>query len=775
MLFARSGAEVIKVERPSREAPEPALDVYLNGGKRRLALDRSEPDDLARIALLAASCDVFMTDAPAAEVLDLHLLDLGGDEGPRVRTSITPFGLSGPYRGWEATASTLLALSGHTHLIGDPGRTPLSLPGNYPHYHGGLFAFVSTMAAYLQVPATGGARIEVSELEALAGLHQGTDVMWTMGATVRSRHGNRWENIEPNGLFQCSDGWVGLMIGERYWESFALMIGRPDLVSDPRFSTNAARLTRRDEVQAILAEALAAWSKQRIFREGQEIWRIPAGCVMNMKEVLEDRHLQERAFWDALRDPLSQRDLRVPGLPFRIAVDDAPGEPGTGPFGPDTRDVPAESRKIASSSHLGARNDGPPGRQPLRGVRILDLTRVWAGPLAARILADLGADVIKVEALTGRGPAVMPRGARGNYPGAEPGERPWNRQGLFNKLSRNKRSVAIDLKTARGHELFLSLVARSDVVMENFSARAMPGLRLGYHALRETNERIIYLAMSAYGARGPYRDYIGLGPSIEPLTGLNALLGYSDAEPRATSLALTDAMAGTLGAAAIMMALERRERTGQGTFLDFSEQEGGVTFIGEYLIDYQLTGCEPGVLGNAHNRFAPHGVYRCKGDDEWIAIAARDQNDWQALGAIADRGWQGDPRFATLESRRLHREVLDAAIESWTSARDKTELMHALQQAKVPAGAVLSAPEWLSDHHLVARGYFAELEHPDAGRHRTDGSAVLMNGARGYESWFPAPGLGQHNFEVLEGLLGLSREEVLALHEGGVIADRPPN
>ena len=776
-LLGRWGADVVKVESPGRASPVEALDRYLNGGKRRVVLDRATPEDRGRLERLVVQSDVLVTDLAPAEIDALKLLDPGGAGAPRVRTSITPFGLSGPYRDWEATASTLLALGGYTWLSGDAGTTPLTVPGNYAYYQAGNYAYVATLAAHLRAlrePQAQPVTVEVSVLESLAALHQFTFVMYTYSGRVRSRHGNRWENLHPTNLLPCADGWFAVNVLPQFWEPFTLMLGRPDIATDPRFATNPDRMEHADELDEIIVEAMADRPMERVLREAQETWRVPVGYVASMRHVLDDPHLRERRFWR----PAAAGALRTAGSPFRFAGDELPNEAAPAPPGAHSDRVLAalEPRGRAREPRLGAgqATSTPAAHRLLEGVRVVDLTRIWSGPLATRILGDLGAEVIKIEAHHGRGPAVPPAGPGGIYPGGEPGERPWNRQGLFNKLNRNKLSVALDLKHERGRELFLRLVAKSDIVIENFSARAMPALDLGYDRLREANEQIIYLAMPAFGLDGPYRDYVGLGPSIEPLIGLQALMGYSESEPRVTSLAITDAISGTTAAVAALTALERRARTGEGAFIDFSQEEAGIAFLGEHLIEYQLEGHEPERWANAHPRFAPHGVYRCRGHDHWIAIAATTEEQWLSLCDVAGRGWADDARFGSLVSRRDHRAALDEAIESWTVGHDKFELMQRLQSARIPAGAVLSAPEVLADPHLDERGFFVELEESDAGRQRYDGSPLLIDGERGHAEWAPSPRLGEHHTTVLGGLLGLSDGEISELYEHGVTADRPP-
>ncbi len=763
-LFARWGAEVVKVESPHRDPVREADDLYLNGGKRRLVLDRATPEGRARLDELLGDADIFLTDIAATEVLAMRLLEPAREGDPLVRMSITPFGLDGPYRDYEATEATLLAIGGYTYLSGDPGRMPLTFPGRYPYYQAGNFAYIAALASYLH-RTSGGAPdpIEVSVLEVVASLHQFTDVLLTHQDTVRSRHGNRWQNLCPTTMVPVADGHVALNVIVSFWESFTHMLGRPELADDPAWATDGERMKRYDEMDAMMAEAFGDWTRERFLREGQEVWRVPVGTVLTLPEMIEDPHLAARGYWR----PIEGTPLRTAGSPFRFV-----GEPPPVERAPE---APVSSLDLAPRTPPRAGGlAGRTGRRPLEGLRVADLTRIWSGPLATRILGDLGADVVKIEAPTGRGAAVVARGSPGYWADDDPGDHPWNRNGLNNKLNRNKRSLAVDLKAEAGRAAVLRLVAESDVVIENFSARAMPSLGLGYDALREVNPRVIYIAMPAFGLEGPYRDYVGLGPSIEPLTGTTALMGYGPDEPRMSVQAITDAMSGTAAAAAVVTALERRARTGKGAFIELSQHEAGITYIGEQCIEYQLTGDVPIRAGNAHPRMSPHGVYRCAGDDEWIAIAVRTDDEWRALCRMAGEGWDALAEFATLEARLANREALDAIVEAWTSARPKARLLADLQEAGIAAGAVQSAPEWHNDPHLVARDYFFTTDEIDTGTRRYDGAPFRFAGERGYESWRRSPGLGEHNREVLEGIAGLDASEVDALEAARIIVDRPP-
>ena len=774
-LFARWGAEVIRVESPDRAPPTEALDRYLNGGKRRVALDYRDAEQRETLDRLAATCDVMITDASAHDVERFDLMQLGAASGHIVRTSITPFGLSGPYRDWQATASTLLALGGYTWLHGDIGRTPLTMPGNYPYYQTGSYAYVAALSSQLRAranPDAGPTNIEVSVLEALGSLHQFTFETFTYGGRIRSRHGNRWENLHPTTLLPCADGWWSVNVLDQFWEPFAMMIDRPDVINDPRFATNADRLLHADELDEIIIEAVRDWPMKRVLKDGQETWRVPVGYMMSTQDALDDPHMNERGFWRSADD-----GPRTAGSPFLFIGEEPPAERAPSAIGAHTAEVLSElpdapAGTSTAAAPAAALTSG--AMRPLEGVRVVDLTRIWSGPLGARMLGDLGAEVVKIEAHTNRGPAVVPGVRAGLFPDGDPGERPWNRSGMINERNRNKQSVALDLKSERGRELFLQLVAEADIVIENFSARAMPSLGLGYEQLRTVNDGIIYVAMPAFGLTGPYRDYVGLGPSIEPLIGLTALMGYSEDEPRVTAKALTDAISGVVAASAAVTALDRREQTGQGAFIDLSQHEAGVTMLGEYFIDRQVSGVEPPREGNWHPEATPHGVFRCAGDDDWIALSVGSEAQWLALAESAGAAWPSDARFATAEARREHRAALNETIERWTATRDKFELMRTLQAAGIAAGVVHTAPEVLADPHLDDRGYWVHLDDVDAGRQRYDGSPLIFNGERGYDGWAPAPTLGGQNESVLRDLLGVDADDFAALHEQGVIADRPP-
>ncbi|MEM9622825.1 MAG: CoA transferase [Pseudomonadota bacterium] len=402
---------------------------------------------------------------------------------------------------------------------------------------------------------------------------------------------------------------------------------------------------------------------------------------------------------------------------------------------------------------------------PLNGVRILDLTHVWAGPLAVRMLADLGAEVVRVEAPTSRGPRVFPSAPIGGWLSGSVSDEPWNDSALFVKLARNRRSLALDLKTDQGRAVFLRLVTQADVLVENFSARAMPSLGLDSATLQRANPQLIYLCMPGYGASGPLKDRVAFGPTVEVMCGFTNMMGYGPDEPRNTAMALMDPVAAANSTAAVLTALRQRQQQGNGMRVEMSLHEGGVSYNGPWLIDHQL-GQAPTCMGNRHPQMAPHGVYRCVGEDEWLALACADDRQWQDLCRLLP----GLDASLDLRARQQQQDDIDLQISAWTSQRSKHAAAELLQQHGVPAGAVNNVPDMVDDPQVQAREFFVRYERYDR---PMPGNPIHMPGLDSSQ-WSPCPRLGEHNAEVLGDWLGLSDAEIAGLQADGVIVDKPP-
>ncbi len=412
----------------------------------------------------------------------------------------------------------------------------------------------------------------------------------------------------------------------------------------------------------------------------------------------------------------------------------------------------------------------------LQGVRIIDLTRVWAGPHATRMLADMGAEVIHVTSRKLVGALTVTRETArilGIYPHDEPGERHWNRNSQTNDLARNKYDITLELDTSEGLSLLKRLIAISDVVIENYSPRVMPKFGLDYPHLRALNPKIILCSMPGYGSQGPYRGFISYGTNVDPAAGLASLMGYPGELPHMSGNAYPDPVAGLFAVGTILTALYHQRRTGQGQYIDLSQAEATTALLGEFSLGVQLNGEMPPRRGNRHPHQAPHGCYPCRGEDKWVAIAVGRDDEWRAFQRVQGHAaWCDDPRFATLQGRLQYHDELDRHITAWTKGQDAYQVMHTLQRAGVPAGVVVNAEELVNEPQLQARDFFWEIDHPEAGRLRYAGQPVRMSETPP-QCYRPAPCLGQHNDQVLGGLLGLSAAELADLRDKGVIGDQP--
>ena len=410
----------------------------------------------------------------------------------------------------------------------------------------------------------------------------------------------------------------------------------------------------------------------------------------------------------------------------------------------------------------------------LAGCRVIDLGSAWAAPMAAHLLADMGAEVIKVESRAKMDGMRLGRPMVGeDAAGGDEGRWP-ELQPVFHGLNRNKQSVTLNLKEPEGIDLLRGLIARSDVVIDNFSPGVMDRLGLDYAALRRLRPDIVVVAMPAAGNSGPLRDVIAYAPIVLALSGLMSLVGYEDgALVGELQSAWSDAVAGLHAAMAATAALRHRSRTGRGQYIEAAQLESTVSWLGEAVMDVAMNRRAPAPIGNTGVGLAPHGVYPCAGADRWISIAVGGEDEWRGLCAAARRlgpaPWTRDPRFVDAFRRLRQREALDAALRRWTVSFDAVELTAALQAEGVAAFPVMNIEDQFLDPHFRERGAWVEMEHPMAGAEWLYGLAWHLSRTPGRIA-LPAPLLGQHNERVLGGLLGVPQEELRRLEASGAVS-----
>ena len=413
-------------------------------------------------------------------------------------------------------------------------------------------------------------------------------------------------------------------------------------------------------------------------------------------------------------------------------------------------------------------------RMPLEHIRIVDLTQAWAGSYALQLLADFGAEVIKIEARSRpdpwRGGFEASRGLP-CYPTDGPGERPYNRSYLANSVNRNKLGITLDLTTAEGKSMFLDLVKSADVVSENFTPRVLHNLGIDYAELKKVQPSIILLSMPAFGLSAPYREYPGIGGTIEPMSGSAWLLGEQGGHPQVSGVMYPDAIGGLNGASAVLAALVSRESTGEGCHVEVSQHEGMIAMLGEFFGDEGLEAL--GRIGNRDREFVPNGIYRALGEDDWVAITIRDASDWKRLTECLGAPWLCTPTLAEAGARKLREDEIDAAITAWTSTQAASESEALLLSAGIPAARIRSMSDVLGCPQLAASGYLALAAQPE-GIPPAPTPGIIANLSRSPgRIRLPATGHGEHS-SILAELLGLDPESLRELEARGIIGAGPP-
>ena len=420
-------------------------------------------------------------------------------------------------------------------------------------------------------------------------------------------------------------------------------------------------------------------------------------------------------------------------------------------------------------------------RGPLEGIRVVDLSRVFAMPYCGAYLADMGAEVIKVE--THHSQFVdTTRTLNGPYPENLPRADYWERGGTFHTLNRGKLSLTLDLRSERALRILRELVSISDVVLENFTPHVTRRFGLDYRTLRQDRPDLIMVSNTGYGHSGPWSDFGAMATALEPTHGTGAFTGYLDVDaqgrsrpgtiPNKIANSYTDFLASWSAQLAVLASLIHRTRTGQGTWIDLAMYQNGVSFMGEGLLDFAFNGRRTRRMGNRHPAMSPHGCYPCLGTDQWVVVAARDDAEWQGFcAAIGQRELATDLRFHDPILRHRNQDQLDAIIADWTRQRTPLEAMDILQRAGIPAGPVLDARGLLQDPHLRERGYFEKAEHtPKSGmgtREYVSRGWRLSNAEVSVRG--PAPTLGADNRRILSGLLGLPDQTIADLEKAEAV------
>ncbi len=769
-LFAEMGATVVKIEPPDGDLLRCHATFHddgvgiqkndwfacLNAGKQSLVVDLRSAVDRGTLCRVFSASSVLFHSGREKTLSDFNLTpeQIATDFPKLVVTAVTPYGLAGDWRELPADDLALQAIGGISLGIGEPGRTPLKLPGDQSAYQAGLSAAV---AAAGQLFSGEGGLIDVAAADVWATFYNGGEIANDyFGRKKKPRAGYRVSR-QPyvKAIFPCKDGFFSIQCLEsRQWADFLRMIGREDFLTHPLFANRAkATEDQADECNSLLEPWFREHTKNEILQLCLE-YKIPGAPVYDMREVVEHTHLRERGYFGEVTTGCGK--LLTPTHPFLGLGHNA------GQFRrvPDINEHGAEIFE-PDSVRLAFRD--AQAMRPLAGLRVVDFGWVWAGAIPGHVLADMGAEVIRIES---RRPLDYMRQGRPLVGTAkDPEQNP-----VFQNVNRGKKSLCINLQETGAADLMKALVSKSDVVIENFSPGVMDKLGLGWKDLAAVRPDLIMCSMSAAGHKGPLRAIRTYAVMIGALSGLNSMVGYPDERVIAVqSPPYADPNAGIHATFGILAALWRRQQTGEGVHIDLSQWEAAVNLMGEQVMDYVTQQRVPTTCGNQQQPYAPYNYYPVVGEDKWVSISIADEVQWQALAeVVGNPKWMSNAEFATSAQRLSNRLSLDALLGQETERFDGDKLAAALQKRNIAAARLLDIPDMAKHAYYESRALFEMVDHPILKAvpvyrlpWHLNGHPVPVTGR--------APCIGEHTNQVLERLLQKSPAEIADLRLRSII------
>jgi crotonobetainyl-CoA:carnitine CoA-transferase CaiB-like acyl-CoA transferase len=772
-LLADLGATVVKIESTKKHPSQrigasrgAQSDVsrtslsffYHNMNKLGVALDLESRSGKRVLRSLIEKADVLVETFPRSRLEALGLDHVFWQNvNPRlIHLSITGFGRTGPKHTYLSCESVASAFGGQMYLTGDPLGMPIKLSGQQSCYTASLFGANAVLLALRRRKITErGCHVDLSIQESVASTLDHVMIDYFHEGKIAGRQdGYSGRNFS---VLPCRDGFIQVTT-LRNWETLLQLMeseGMANGLLEAKWRRKSYREKHARELRNVLSKWTHNHTRHELFELGQAM-QFPWAPVCTLQEVIKSPQLKARRFFA----PTAYRDVNstfsVPGRPYKFRGSSPPPLAPAPLLGEHNSRVLARLRAgLKQDTEVEKKMpsvDSMKSGEILRGIRVLDLTRILSGPYATRILGDFGAEVIKVQ-------------SKRTAWGAEQNDTPY-----FQAWNRNKRSVCLNLEFPAARALFLDLTTVSDVVVENYSPRVMKNWNLDYSNLRRVKPDLIMASISTMGQTGPWKHFVGYGPTFHAFSGLLSATSGWRANPAILGHAYGDVIAGLYGALAILASLDHRDRTGKGQYIDLSAYEALCTLLGPALIEAASAGKRDNSskLREDYGEAAPFGCYPCAGNDRWCVIAVDSERQWKSLCRISGKRELRANKFSTFANRRKNHSELERLIAQWTRNHAAGTLVHRLQRAGIAAGVVQDARDLAEDSQLAARHFFVSLEYPGLGRTYSDRSA-LWPWHETPMDWKPAPRLGEANRYVFRGLLGQSEEEFQSLIQKGII------
>lgn len=774
-LLADLGADTVKIERPVvgdvsrtfgpfpkgiKDVENSASFLYFNTNKKSVVLDLCSEVGIDKFKKLLCSYDVVISSQTSKSLDEQGIgFEVMRTLNPKiVLTTVTGFGSDGPYSDYESSHLVSCALGGWANNCGVPDREPLQAGGNITETLVGSYSAAATLLALFGRLKHGGAEhIDVSVQEAVLCGASIPSLAYEYSGTITGRYSSVGSGAGAGFMLPTRDGYVGLnALTLAQWHMLCKFLGREDVASDDYYQgvSWAKPDGRLEEIREIFCEALENKTAEELFHEAQK-WRVPFGLVPSLPDLFEMTPHLERGFFQEIESSDSLT-YQVPGVPFQS--ENTGTELKRAPFlGEHTEEV--ISRLDGPEQVIVERKETSEELNPLplTGIRVVDLSMFFAGPVAAQVLADAGAEVIKVESIQ------RIDGWRSSGTVTEHELPSWEASPYFNWVNRNKKDITLDLTDTRGADIVKKLVAEADILVENYTPRVMENFGLSYETLKSINPRLVMISLSGYGQEGSWRDYVAFGMSTEQMSGVAHLTGYENEGPLYTGMTGGDLFSGVMGAVDLLAALWQREQTGLGQHLDFSQIEACNMYVGDAMTGSSLAGFDPERTGNDHPVYLLQGMFPCI-DDGWIGISCKDEQQIRALA-----GYFEEPAILDLSLKKA--EKLER-VSQLTEQRDKMKLMTELQQIGVPAGAVLNGPELLNNEQLIARDAFLAQDRPGLGVKHYPNQPYRLRLSEEPPTQ-RAPLLGEHLEEILTERAGLTSDEIAELIIDDVIGTVP--